>query len=144
MTPTRTGVRIDTDSVTTNTHVPGPWPLKEAVLRDELGGDPRFVRFAASDGETALCVISRQDAADPGATLPVNELATTLVHRATRQVLPQPLRGPVVVLGAGRMAGLWRTGDLTDFHRALLHSLAREQGGPEIPGSSAPVELYRD
>ncbi|MFJ8752049.1 hypothetical protein ACIREO_22365 [Streptomyces sp. NPDC102441] len=144
MTTTRSGVRIDTDSATTNTHVPGPWALKEAVLRDELGGDPRFVRFTAADGETALRVISRQDAADPHAALPVNELATTLIHRATGQAPPRPLRGPVVVLGAGRVAGLWRTGDLTDFHRALLHSLAREQGSPEVPGSSASVRLYRD
>ncbi|WP_329155781.1 hypothetical protein OIU91_41175 (plasmid) [Streptomyces sp. NBC_01456] len=128
MSTTRAGVRIDTDLTTSNTHVPRPWALRKAVLHDELGGDPHFSRFAAAGG--ALCVISRTsaDGADP--TLPVNELATAFVRRATGQAPPRSLRGPVVILGAGHIGGLWRTGDLTDFHRALLYSLAREQGGP--------------
>lgn len=131
MSTTRSGVRIDSDSTTLNTFVPGPWVLKKAVLHDELGGEPHFVRFAAADGK-GLRVICRAGA-DSDAALPANELATAFVRRATGQVLAWPLRGPVVVLGAGRVGGLWRTGDLTDFHRALLYSLAREQGCPGDP-----------
>ncbi|MET9393693.1 hypothetical protein ACF065_27250 [Streptomyces sp. NPDC015232] len=128
MTTTRSGVRIDADSTTMNTAVPGPWALKRAVLHDELGGEPHFARYAAADG-TALRVICRA-ATDSGTALPANELATAFVRRATGQALARPLRGPVVVLGAGRVGGLWRSGDLTDFHRALLYSLARERGCP--------------
>ncbi|MFJ6437864.1 hypothetical protein [Streptomyces sp. NPDC091416] len=126
MNATRSGVRIAADSTTTNTFVPGPWTLRKAVLQDDLGGEPHFVRYAAADGR-GLYVICRAGA-DGDASLPVNELATAFVRRTTGQMPARPLRGPVVVLGAGRVDGLWRTGDLPDFHRALLYSLAREHG----------------
>ncbi|ATM24534.1 hypothetical protein SMD44_p10035 (plasmid) [Streptomyces alboflavus] len=144
MTTTRSGVRIDTDCATANSHIPGPWRLRQAVLRDELGGEPHFARFATADRTIALCVISRAGGTSgPEAALPVNELATALVGRATRQTLERPLRGPVIVLGASHFGGLWRTGDLPDVHRALLHSVAREQGGPEVPGRSVPSRGHR-